>query len=616
MTQAALPAPLQPWHAWLQWFAPELALQLGHLLQRMHPLLGRFGGRRQGGIAEPDGLEDLRRRGAYERLLASEWLLASDLPDEFLRRAANGEHLFLAPRPRAQKVDRLIVALFDAGPWQMGAPRLAHIALWILLARRAAEAGGELRWGLLHEPGRCHDAKSPKDLKDLLRGRTLQSADQAQWQQWAQWLSEQEPAAGEIWLVGHRCDVPPQGADAPTHHLSLRPSLDGQALHLALRAGTAVRKMDLPLPEPHPASQLLRGRFEDTTPIVQPGTDKFSLKIAPLISANGSLVAVPLLEGHGVMLYRIQDTSHRKRQTPKRVQWSRNAEPLAASFSGKVIGVLLGVDMGLGFWQMPHLSPQPRPPREAFDAPPGRRTLLPSAWMRDQSHTRLFVVDASHQLVYWVSGHGTEARGPMLLDRHVAGIALTGDQWLAYVCASEGQLLLRFAGAAGRDTVDVRLMECAGEDGALPTVLFGGCQHGLRRWGGVAVRLRGAEGRESWRVFASGHVFDQLTSWELTLPPGAHAVGLARDTASGRFALVTQSAHGTEFTRQFQDAAESLCILDSPVERASVCPTSGLMALLTRDRALHVYSAAADRLPRLVVPSVDATSRGASDADA
>ena len=132
-----LPDALQPWRPWLGWFTPDLAAELGQLVGRLHPLLGRFRNGSLHGDPEPDGLDDLRQRGSYERLLNSEWLLAGDLPDEFLRRAASGEHLFLAPRPRASQVDRFIVALFDAGPWQLGAPRLAQMAMWILLARRA-----------------------------------------------------------------------------------------------------------------------------------------------------------------------------------------------------------------------------------------------------------------------------------------------------------------------------------------------------------------------------------------------------------------------------------------------------------------------------------------------
>ena len=111
-----LPETLRPWREWLSWFDPELAVQLGSLLQRLHPLFGPFRGNSQGGDPELEGLDDLRPRGSYEHLLATEWLLADEMPDEFLRRAASGEHIFLAPRPKARRADRSIVALFDTGP--------------------------------------------------------------------------------------------------------------------------------------------------------------------------------------------------------------------------------------------------------------------------------------------------------------------------------------------------------------------------------------------------------------------------------------------------------------------------------------------------------------------
>ncbi len=39
--------------------------------------------------------------------------------------------------PPTAKTSLRSVALFDAGPAQLGEPRLAHLALFILLARRA-----------------------------------------------------------------------------------------------------------------------------------------------------------------------------------------------------------------------------------------------------------------------------------------------------------------------------------------------------------------------------------------------------------------------------------------------------------------------------------------------
>ena len=123
-----LPRPLQPWQAWLGWFDARLAQQLGDMVRRLSDLVGEAPTTARGGAPQPDGLGDLRSRGPYERLLASEWLLAEELPDEFLRRAVSSEHLFLTPRMRARRVERSLVAVFDCGPRALGAARLAHIA--------------------------------------------------------------------------------------------------------------------------------------------------------------------------------------------------------------------------------------------------------------------------------------------------------------------------------------------------------------------------------------------------------------------------------------------------------------------------------------------------------
>ena len=93
-----LPEALQPWRQWLEWFAPQHLPLFADLLGRLNPVLGPLRGRQQGGVPEPDGVGDLQRRGPYERLLSSEWLLADEVPDEFMRRAVGGEHMFLAPQ--------------------------------------------------------------------------------------------------------------------------------------------------------------------------------------------------------------------------------------------------------------------------------------------------------------------------------------------------------------------------------------------------------------------------------------------------------------------------------------------------------------------------------------
>ncbi|HSF40711.1 MAG TPA: hypothetical protein VLT87_13030, partial [Thermoanaerobaculia bacterium] len=136
-----LPRPLAPWRPWLAIFPRDLALSLGPVLQRLSFAVGPLRMERASGEGDPDGFDGLAQRGPYERLLPSEWLLADEAPEEFLRRAAGGEHTFLHLARPVPGGSHLSVALFDAGPGQLGSPRIAQLAALIVLARRAEAAG-------------------------------------------------------------------------------------------------------------------------------------------------------------------------------------------------------------------------------------------------------------------------------------------------------------------------------------------------------------------------------------------------------------------------------------------------------------------------------------------
>lgn len=580
---------------------------MGDVLRRMHPLLGRFQGRRQGGVAEPDGVEDLRRRGSYERLLSSEWLLATELPDEFLRRAAGGEHLFLAPRPRAMQADKLVVAIFDTGALQLGAPRLAHIAMWILLARRAEEAGGALRWGVLHEPGQWYDADTPEQLKRMLRTRCFEMADVAQWQQWAQWLDANATGVGETWLMGHAVDGARAQAVPPSHMVQIRTGLNGDTLEVALRTGSAARAMQVPLPPAQPAARLLRGQFFAEAPAQahEQRSDRLSLKFAPLIAPNGMLVAVPLLGEAGAMVFRISPHGERKRGKHKQQKWGSGAELLSAAFCGQSFTAVLSQKQQLYFWQNPALDTQPRPLKQAFDAPPGRGSLLPCIWQRDASHSRLFVQDSAGNLVFWVGTYGHKgvrdaSRGPMILDHGVLAMAPVNDRRLVYVsCDKEQQLWVRFAGANGRERLEFQLSSRAQHT---KVFLVGGL-HWNKSFGACAVRTSAADAPELWQVQHGSTAVDvPHERWKIQLAPGAVAVGLVHLAASDNYALVVQASNRHDLALHTTSGSEPLFTLTSAIQRISVCPNTGLIATLTRDRVLHVYSVA-DKSLRLVVHS-------------
>ncbi|UFH50809.1 hypothetical protein [Pseudomonas sp. KNUC1026] len=322
-----LPKSLQPWREWLHWFSPGQLPLLADLLGRINPLLGPLRGLQQGGTPEADGLGDLQRRGPYERLLASEWLLAEELPDEFLRRAVVGEHLFLAPQYRAHQANRWIVVLFDAGPLQWGAPRLVHLALLILLARRAREAGAELRWGILQSAPQLHEFQAPWQLKLLLEARTYQPVTEAHWQAWHAWLADNTYDSGERWVVGQQ--LPAIDTRSCTHTVQVKQSLDGQRIVFALHSGTA-RRVELPNPDERQALQLIKGEFNNVAPAAhrtaKGQVPRVALTPAPIIAPSGRHIALKLLDEPGLLVIKLPAARQKgARHPPCAVERTRHA---------------------------------------------------------------------------------------------------------------------------------------------------------------------------------------------------------------------------------------------------------------------------------------------------
>ncbi|MGV9267247.1 hypothetical protein ACWDRR_21595 [Kitasatospora sp. NPDC003701] len=258
-----LPAALAPWAAGLSALTPELAVALGPLLRRLDALIGA-GEPAVDDRGTPDGHGGLTRSGRPDQLLPSEWLLADEAPDEFLRRLAEGELLHLAPEFRAPAARGRIVALADTGPTQAGAGRLVQLAALLVLHRRAAERGAELVVGILGDPpGQWLTGDLPELLPRWLEARrhadpTPEDVGRA----------EQElDAADRSWLL-----TSPRLADRLVSHrrvLASEPSgwsADG-AMRVTVRL--ARTSVDLPLPATKIAVRALRGaEFRRAAPAV------------------------------------------------------------------------------------------------------------------------------------------------------------------------------------------------------------------------------------------------------------------------------------------------------------------------------------------------------------
>jgi hypothetical protein len=563
---------------------PELAVELGPLLQRLHPLLGPFRGQNQGGEPELEGLDDLRCRGSYQHLLASEWLLAQDMPDEFLRRATNGEHMFLAARPRARRADRSIIALFDSGPLQLGAPRLAHIALWILLARRAQQAQGAFRWGSLQSPGELLEARTIDSLRTLLHRRTFTSTDAVTLARWRAVLDEQQ-AGGELWLIGPPLiQSEPQAAPLFTHRVVVQKDLQGTALEASLLERGTERSVCLPLPEPGVAVSLVRGAFRHGAPPVQCTTDGspvVSLTRPPVLSFDGTRVCLAMRDEPGALVFRVPRSARDQPAAPRYERWSAGYSVLAMSLIGRRLGALLSNAHQLRFWGTP-LTVMPCPTQEQFHAPGTSAVWLPLAWLRSAAGHRVCVVDQSRRLLCWDSGVAERTRAlglqlrPELLEDDVLGMAEVSNGLLIYAHHADGAVWLRLLGLKGAP-LRPQLLCSAPRDAS---VLF-------QRRNSCAVRVE-QHPMETWAI---GQWSLPGVVVRVQLPAGSRAIGLMQEPDHGRMALIALA--GDILRLHFADGGnELLYAAPDGVASCTACPGTGVVAMLTKRRQLIVVSAA------------------------
>lgn len=600
-TATELPEALKPWHPWLEWFGLELATELGALIQRMQPLLGRFQGETRGGQPEPDGLDDLRRRGRYERLLSTEWLLADELPDEFLRRAASSEHLFLAPRPRSREAEKGIVAIFDAGPLQLGAPRLGQLALWILLARRATQTGGALRWGVLQSPGTLHEADDVRQLKALMKSRNFEVGDAGQGEAWQEALAGLPHPPGESWLIGAAPVEQPMAERWTSHRICLRRAVRGDVLEVSLSGRGALRHAELPLPSVKAAVPLLQGEFTPVAPatVHQRHRGRISLQRPPLISSRGTHVAVQLFDEPGMVVFPVPSLAQRRPGRPRYQRWGDRMEPRTAMFAGKRLGALLGFERSMYFWQVQGLGSFIAPEPEVFRAPPGLGVWLPSVWLHNAQKQCVCVIDRDRRLVAWEALKNStpvpEPGPPKLVDRQVVGMLQWAEGALVYATIRSKQLVLCHLGIEVSPST-VRTV-CAGTEDTV--VLFGGGTQWKRGIGSCAVRVDSTtSGNETWRVYEPTPLAAAVgtrqveaskawTSFELNIHRG---VALVHDTKKARFAMLSLSPERTALVLHAKDEhPEVVYTAPERIEKISVCPNTGLAVILTVHKKVIFY---------------------------
>ncbi|MFP4598546.1 MAG: hypothetical protein ACLFVJ_09865 [Persicimonas sp.] len=260
-----LPRSLQPWVAELELFPDEVAASLGAMLPRLQALVGPLRGRAERSDGEPDGYDGLTRRGGYERLLMSEWVLAEEYPDEFVRRAATGEHAFFRRVRREPAAARRSLALLDVGPDQLGTPRIAQLACLILLFRRARAADVVFEWGILQDDARqlfCRVDKTT--VAAWLEASLGDGSHEEHLIGWRDQLGGLE-RPDDLWLIGSE-RLNRLAVEEGASHLAIEDPLEPGVHKLqvdVVQPQRAVKSATISLPSPRLCAHLLRAPFAD-----------------------------------------------------------------------------------------------------------------------------------------------------------------------------------------------------------------------------------------------------------------------------------------------------------------------------------------------------------------
>lgn len=578
---AGLPRALTTWAGPLAAFPKELALALAPMLPRLANAVGAMPAPPLAASGEPDGYDGIDRRGPLERLLVSEWLLLEELPDEFTRRAAAGELSFLRLAHRRPSASRRCAILFDAGPDQLGAPRLGQLALLIVLARRAEAAGAALEWGLLQDDATvARSGASPRDLHALLDGRTWREPDPARWDAWRHALALS--SGDELWVVGAaaaralaagaRCTFVELADAAEPGRREIEATLRGTARRLSVR---------LPLPDDADSVRLLRDPFASRPrPLARLRADveavTFTVKSSRLMArASDGAVLVQTIPGSPREPPRPADRIELPVGCAVAAVGFAERRPVVASLEPAAVILHFRSRKGQIGSMLPfHATAAPAPPLPG--APPGalfklRGAPLDVPWglMVDGNGT-LFALD--------VPGGSGGVATPLIRD--VRAIAQTESQHVVVVYEQEGSFWLRsFRGEGPAE-------EPYGEAFPGGAAYFGfigapGAPHGshdglvlaLQR-GARAFDVRWGDGKSTTLVAPSG-----------STPAGVAALPWSRDVPG---LLVVEDDRRT-IALLGARRAQTLFRSSAPVVHATASPYSGHVACVNVAGELLVY---------------------------
>lgn len=578
------PRALAPWQAALDLFDAEIAGALGPLLPALSLALGPMRASRPEGGGDPDGFSGVARRGSYERLLLTEWLLADEAPLEFARRAAAGEHAFLQIARRAPTRAMTSVALFDAGPDGLGDPRVAHLALLLVLAARAERAGARFAWGLLHQPeAALFPAVTKESVMSLLAGRTAiapTSSDVAAWIDRAA-ASRWEDA----WIVG-------AGAHLPTwkHGLvTVRDPLDParRALSVTVRAPSRpAREIELDLPPGRVTARLLREPFAPTpAPTVRPPPEpeKPAAKAVPcsnLVFAPNGAKLFARAESGEIIAYPVPSSASAGHGRPKRYRSRAEGVIAAVGWVDRAIVTLVvkGRELVVEHCSRHRsdLLERSIPLPDGLDLTPPTTTHHPLSLLSFRvtaAHEQLFFTDAHRALFRVRVGVGDGVADVAFVAGEVSAMAEVGGVLSCVARHLEGEPGFRLM-IREDEPLDLRL---AG-DGTFEAC-FGSVRHGARPLCAVQQRA------DLWSVYQRLHAIAERLA-----PAGTRVIGAWRAGPASPAMLVLLESDQRTISLVSGHAARSLPRVAAPIVETAMSNASPVIAYLTTAGEVGLYA--------------------------
>jgi hypothetical protein len=577
---SGLPRPLAPWAAQLAPLTGDLQLAVGEWARRIAAAVGphRFDPVETG---DPEGFAGLTRRGTYDRLLLTEWILAHEEPEEFTRRAVMGEHLFLERGRRGHGAPPGLVALVDAGPEQLGTPRIAQLAALVVLAARAEASMAGFSWGVLQAPEvGLHRSFDEGEIRRFLGARTRVPAGP---ELAAAWAGAEGMRDAELWLVGGARSLghfPMPAARILVEDVE-HPS--ERALRLELRRrGAGAREVRLPLPAAPVCTRLLRDPFRPAPRAIVRAGERPGPAGDGAVDTSGGILFAPfgrraalrLQGGRIVDLHVPLSEGERAGATRRR----RIVEGMVAfgwaGRGGKHVTVSVerpSADRAFHRLATPwgeRWHPDPQPPAEAAVADPVGPLLPCYLWPR-QHPGRYWFLDAKRTLRSTTDGHA------QVEETEVAAISVAAD--LAFLTVKDGQaqVELRRVGEARRfalgPATGPALLQCRAPEqghhtvGAVETTPGGPWATFSVDWSGVRRAPR------------------------LNQPlPGATVVGVG----GGHWdlpTLVVLEADRRTFNAIGASEIHALHLSDAPVAAAAIDPTGMTLAYVTASGEVVFY---------------------------